>query len=162
MIRLARPDDVADIKRIAVDTKMFAADEVDTFDEMLEGFFDGSLDGHQWLVPVSDVAVCGAAYLAPEPFSDRVWNLYFLAVDPLAHGTGVGTELIDHVVASLSERGGDVARVLIVETSSTDQYRDTRAFYVRRGFVEESTIREFYGPGDHKVTFWQSLVDGER
>ena len=141
---------------------MFEPDEVDAFDEMLDGFFDGSLDGHQWLVAASGGIVCGGAYLAPEPFSDRVWNLYFLAVDPPAHGTGVGTALIDHVVTSLSDRGSEAARVLIVETSSTDQYRDTRAFYVRRGFVEESTIREFYGPGDHKVTYWRSFVDGER
>lgn len=29
---------------------MFTTDEADFFDEMLEGSFDGSMEGHQWLV----------------------------------------------------------------------------------------------------------------
>lgn len=33
------------------------------------------------------------------------------------------------------------------------------AFYTRRGFVEEARIRDFYGPGDHRVTFWKDLTD---
>jgi ribosomal protein S18 acetylase RimI-like enzyme len=65
---------------------------------------------------------------------------------------------MDHVEARLRDDGDDVARVLLVETSSTDQYERTRAFYRGRGYDEEATIREFYGPGDHKVVFWRSLV----
>lgn len=53
----------------------------------------------------------------------------------------------------------DHARVLIIETSSTDQYAATRGFYRHHGFDQEAVIREFYGPNDHKVTFWKSLVD---
>jgi hypothetical protein len=48
--------------------------------------------------------------------------------------------------------------VLIVETSSTDQYARTRDFYRQHDYDEEATIREFYGPDDHKVVFWKSLV----
>ena len=43
-------------------------------------------------------------------------------------------------------------------TGRTDGYADARAFYLGRGFVEEATIRDFYGPGDNKVTFWKSLA----
>ena len=37
-------------KSIAVAAEMFTADEVSFFDEMLDGFFDGSIEGHRWLV----------------------------------------------------------------------------------------------------------------
>jgi len=47
--------------------------------------------------------------------------------------------------------------VLIVETSSTDQYARTRAFYRQHHYDEEARIRDFYGPEDHKIVFWKSL-----
>ena len=58
----------------------------------------------------------------------------------------------------LRSAGPDVARTLIVDTSSTDDYADSRAFYARRGFVEEARIRDYYGPDEHRVVFWKSLV----
>lgn len=58
----------------------------------------------------------------------------------------------------LTARGEGVARTLIVETSSTDQYADTRRFYAGLGYDEEARIRSFYGPDDDKIVFWKSLV----
>lgn len=52
-----------------------------------------------------------------------------------------------------------LARTLIVDTSSMDDYAQARAFYRRQGLVEEARIRNFYGPGDDKVTFWKSRCD---
>ena len=101
--------------------------------------------------------IASAAYYAPEPFADRMWNLYFIATAPAAHGTGAGTLLIDHVEAELTELGEASARTLIVDTSSVDAYDQARRFYTGRGFVEEARVRDFYGPGDHKVTFWKPL-----
>ena len=160
MIRAAATEDLDRIKAIAVAAGMFSAEEVGFFDEMFAGAQDGSLEGHAWLVAVDDQgAIIGAAQFAPEPFADRLWNLYFLAADPLAQGQGVGSALIDHVEHELRGRGDDIARVLIVETSSTDQYASTRAFYAAQGFDEEARIREFYGPGDDKVVFWKALTE---
>ena len=66
--------------------------------------------------------------------------------------------VIAYIPVQLRERGPDAAQVLIVETSSTDQYARTREFYPKRGFVEEARIRRFYGPDDDKVVFWKSLT----
>ena len=144
------------------DSNMFEPEEMGAFDEMLAGFFDGSLEGHQWLVATSDDQpnrIAAAAYYAPEPFSDRMWNLYFIATDPDQHGSGSGTTLIEGVELNLRAAGDEIARTLIVETSSLDDYDQARRFYDRRGFVEEARIRDFYGPGDDKVVFWKSLSD---
>ena len=93
-----------------------------------------------------DERIVDGTYVAGELFGDRIWNLHFLAVAHEAHGAGAGSALLRHV------------------ESSTETYSRTRTFYrnqgfVNQGFVEESRTREFYGPGDHEVTFWKSLVD---
>jgi ribosomal protein S18 acetylase RimI-like enzyme len=158
-IRTATAADIDTIKQIAVDTDMFRPDEVGFFDEVITGAFDGTMGDHHWLVVEHEPTVVAAAYYAPEPFSDRMWNLYFISVAPLHQGHGTGGRLLDRVERELRARGGDRARVLIVETSSTDRYERTRAFYRRHGYAEEARIRQFYGPDDHKVVFWKSLLD---
>jgi GNAT superfamily N-acetyltransferase len=158
-IRAATPADTHQIKRLALDNQMFQLDEMDDFDEMLSGFFDGTLDDHHWIVATGDHdVVAAAAYVAPEPFSDRMWNLYFIATAPDQHGSGTGTMLIEHVEHLLHSFGDEVARTLIVDTSSLDAYEQARSFYERRCFVEEARIRDFYGPGDDKVTFWKRIT----
>lgn len=158
--RAATPADTDQIKQLALDNNMFLPDEMDDFDEMLTGFFEGTLDDHRWIVAdsVSEPGtIAGAAYYAPEPFSDRMWNLYFLATAPNQQGGGAGTTLIEQVERELATLGTEAARTLIIDTSSLDDYQQARAFYAARGFVEEARVRDFYGPGDHKVTFWKRL-----
>lgn len=161
-IRAATSADTDLIKQLALDNDMFQPDEMGDFDEMLTGFFDGTLHDHHWIVAetASEAGIiAGAAYYAPEPFADRMWNLYFIATAPNQHGTGAGTTLIEHVETKLAALGEEVARTLIVDTSSLDGYERARAFYAARGFVKEARARDFYGPGDHKVTFWKRLTD---
>ncbi len=162
VIRSATHADVEVIKTIAVDAEMFDVEEVGFFDEMLGGFFDATLEEHQWLVVEDDGVVVAAANYAPEPFADRMWNLYFIAVTPSRQSRGLGATLIAHIENELTKRGEDVARVLVVETSSTDQYARTPDFYRARGYDEEARIRQFYGPDDDKVVFWKSLSVDER
>ena len=157
-IRSATAADIDTIKQIAVDTNMFEPGDVGFFDDMISGFLDGTMDDNHWLVIEHESVVVGAAYYAPEPFTDRMWNLYFISVAPDHQSQGTGGTLLDYVEQQLRVRGSDSARVLIVETSSTDQYARARTFYRRHGYDEEARIREFYGPDDHKVVFWKSLI----
>ena len=158
-IRLADSRDQAAVADLAVINNMFAVDELDGLTDAFNSAVNGELDRHQWFVATTqNSGVIAAAYLAPEPFADRLWNLYFIAVHPSQHGAGIGTALLARLEESLRDRGEAEARVLIVETSSTGQYEATRAFYTARGFDREAQIREFYGPGDHKVVFWKALA----
>jgi ribosomal protein S18 acetylase RimI-like enzyme len=145
--------------RLALANHMFEVGELGGMAEMLHGYLDGSLEDHNWVVATRADDVVGAAYYAPEPFSDRLWNLYFIAVDPGCHGMGTGTLLLAHVEKALQDQGEDVARILIVETSSTDLYANARGFYRARGYDEEARIRDFYGPGDDKVVYWKALTN---
>jgi D-alanine-D-alanine ligase len=92
----------------------------------------------------------GYACYGPTPDTDRTYDLYWIAVDPAAQGTGGGTRLLTEVERRLE---GLNARMLVVETSSRPEYAPTRAFYERRGYAEAARIREFYAPGDDRVIF---------
>lgn len=157
-VRPLSAEDRDDVRDLALINKMFAPDEMSGLDEMLDGYLAGALQDHHWVVAESAGAVTGAGYYAPEPFGDRVWNLYFLAVHPQVHGRGVGSAIVDHLVDHLRSLGDAVARVLLVETSSTAAYAQARGFYTARGFVEEARIRQYYGPEDDKVVFWRGLT----
>lgn len=150
------------IRTLALDNDMFAPDEMGDFDQTLDGFLTGAADHDRWLVAQDENGdIVGAAYYAPEPLAARAWNLYFLAANPARHRSGIGTALINHVEQQLSAAGGAVARVLLIDTSSTDKYRHARAFYARQGYEEKSRHPEFYGPDDDKVTFWKRLPEAE-
>jgi ribosomal protein S18 acetylase RimI-like enzyme len=156
-IRPVERDDIEPVKRLAVDNRMFGPDEVDFFDDMISGHLDGTLPDDRWFIADTAGRLSGAAYVAPEPFGQLVWNLYFIATQPSDQGRGVGSMLISAVEKYLEHLGADEALVLIVETSTTDQYAGARSFYDARGFDCESTIRDYYGPGDAKVTYWKAL-----
>ena len=159
LVRPAESGDEPAVTELAVVNSMFAVEELDDFVAMFRGAVARELGDHRWFVSVApDGRVVAAAYLAPEPFADRLWNVYFIAVSPTDHGRGAGSDLLRHLEAALRDAGEEVARVLIVETSSTEHYAGARGFYRARGFEEEARIRDFYGPGDDKVVFWKALT----
>ncbi len=151
-IRLANHGDIAALNVLSLDTGLS------------DGLDDGWVltpqdDDHTWLVLESDRGVVlGGAYFGPESHSDRVWNLYFLAVSPQHQGGGTGTALMSYIETDLRRRGEGVARVLLIETSGLPNFAPTRDFYRKHGYVQEARIREYYGPGDDKIVFWKSLA----
>lgn len=156
-IRAVEREDIEPIIRLAIDNQMFGPDEVGFLGDTISGHLDGALPDDRWFIAETQGRRTGAAYVAPEPFGHLVWNLYFIATEPSGHGQGVGSLLISAVEQHLKHLGAERAQVLIVETSATDQYARARGFYDARGFANVSTIRDYYGPGDAKVTFWKAI-----
>ena len=70
------------------------------------------------------------------PGTDRTYDLYWIAMHPECQGEGGGSQLLDEVERRLIQRE---ARMLVVETSSRDDYRPTRRFYEKHGYVREAT-----------------------
>lgn len=121
-------------------------------EEMAEPFLSGEAP-HLWLV-AEQYTVIGFAYAEPERITEGTFNLLAIAVDPELQGAGVGKALVSALLLELSKRK---ARLLLVETSSLDQFAGTRAFYAGQAFVEEARIRDFYCDGDDKVVFWKRV-----
>jgi ribosomal protein S18 acetylase RimI-like enzyme len=104
----------------------------------------------------------GYACYGPTPDTDRTFDLYWIAVDPGAQGSGGGTRLLTEVERTLQRQN---ARMLIVETSSRSEYAPTRHFYEKRGYAEAARVRDFYAPLDDRIIFtkrFHSPSGGER
>jgi ribosomal protein S18 acetylase RimI-like enzyme len=101
----------------------------------------------------------GFAIYGPTMATDRTYDLYWIAVDRAAHGSGCGSVLLNEVERRLEALH---ARMLVVETSSRSDYTATRGFYVKRGYVEAARVREFYAPEDDRIILTKRLEGSPR
>ena len=138
------PNHRSQIEEIVVATGVFSGEEVgvaiQVFDERGSDYeFLGAFDGEELL---------GYACFGPTPSTVGTYDLYWIAVHPAAQRSGAGAALMAEVERQLNERG---ARMVVVETSSRDDYAPTRNFYHKRGYTEAARLRGFYAPGDDRV-----------
>lgn len=152
-IRLAalRPDHRHDIETIVRATGVFSEDEVAV---ALELFDDGDGD-YEFVGAFLNDRLIGYACFGPTPATDRTYDLYWIAVHPDAQRTGAGAALMSEVERQLEGRR---ARLVVVETSSRDEYTPTRTFYHKRGYQENARLRDFYAPGDDRVILTRRLA----
>ncbi len=170
----------ARVAEILRSTENFREDEVEValelFDESLSGddyafvgvfaltsdsrlVTDDSADGRWLMADGCRRSLAGFACYGPTPATDRTYDLYWIAVDRAAQGTGCGSLLLAEVERSLEALH---ARMLVVETSSRSDYTATRAFYVRRGYVEAARVRAFYAPADDRIILTKRLAGSPR
>lgn len=147
---IATAEDIPALQRIVDGTGLFPADMVP---ELLTASLTGETSG-MWRVARENGAVKAFAYAVPEMLTEDTWNIVAIAVAPDAQGRGIGSALLQSLVSDLTAQNG---RILLVETSSTEDFDKARRFYTQRGFDEEARIRDYWKDGDDKVTFRMSL-----
>ena len=150
-MRKLRRDDIPRLEEILVATGAFSDAEVAVAVELLETVINDPLQ-QDYEVAVADIGdrVAGYVLFGPVPLTEGNYDLYWIAVDPGTQGSGVGRRLMTHVEDQVRQRG---ARMLCLETSSQGGYLRTRTFYEQAGYTEESCIRDFYKPGDDRLTY---------
>lgn len=150
-MRKLRRDDIPQIEEILVATDAFTDEEIAIALELLETVV-ATPQQQDYEVVVNEIGehVAGYALFGPVPLTAGTYDLYWIAVDPARQGSGVGRRLMKYVEDVVRQRGG---RLLCLETSSQGGYLRTRQFYEQGGYVEESRIRDFYKPGDDRLTY---------
>lgn len=121
---------------------------------LIAPYLGGDAPEQVWLTAHGEDGPVGFCYAEQEALTAGTWNLRAIAVAPIHQNTGVGGTIVRYLEAVLRTQG---QRLLIVDTSGTAPYSGARRFYRRNGYREEARIREFWGPGDDKVTFAKSL-----
>jgi GNAT superfamily N-acetyltransferase len=155
MIRETRPADTDILVPMADGTGVFKPLEITTLRELLDGLHSGEDQfGHRAVTYELDGAPVGFAYFAPTAMTDRTWHLYWIFVSKTIQARGIGAQLMKYVEGEIALAGG---RLLIVETSALPMYDLTRKFYLKYGYDQEATIRDFYADGDHQVIFRKHL-----
>ena len=150
-VRPADRDRVAAILRA---TGVFTNAEVDVALELFDETFTPASDYSFLGAFTPDDELVGYACFGPTPGTDRTYDLYWIAVHPVAHGAGIGTTLLTEVERRLQ---GQHARLLVIETSSRSDYARTRAFYAGRGYADTARVCEFYAPGDDRIILTKRL-----
>ncbi len=156
MIRATHEADTDELVRIAEGTGVFKPLEIECLLELLADF---GLDavacaGHRTITYELDGRVVGFAYYAPTPMTVGTWHLYWIFVSKEIQARGLGTEMLLHVESQIADAGG---RLLLIETSGLPSYIPTRKFYLKHGYEETGTIRDFYSDGDDQVIFRKRL-----
>jgi ribosomal protein S18 acetylase RimI-like enzyme len=151
MLRELRAGDLPELERILVATEAFTAAEVTVAMELLEIVINQP-EQRDYEVAVAEALGKVAGYVLFGQVAATIgsFDLYWIAVDPAAQGTGVGQRLMEHVEEEARKRGG---RMVCLETSSQGGYNRTRSFYEKAGYLLESRIRDFYKPGDDRLTY---------
>jgi ribosomal protein S18 acetylase RimI-like enzyme len=152
MIRPTAPDDTSALIALAEASGLFEPNQTEELSQMLAQYFDG--DSPDFWITDDDNGLVGVAYVAPERMTEGTWNLYLIAVHPGCQRQGRGKVLLAHVEQMLANRG---ERVLLVETSGTEDFEYVRAFYRKSGYTEEARIRDFYTAGVDKIVYLKSL-----
>lgn len=150
IIKPTLADDIAGLQAVLDGTELFPS-------EMLPDMLAPSLAGETeafWLTCHSEGEAVGLCYAVPEELTDGTWNMLALAVRPDLQGKRLGAALVNAAEQHLKEKG---QRILIVDTSGTDDFALTRKFYAQNGYEEEARIRDFWAVGDDKVIFRKAL-----
>lgn len=148
-VREAVPSD-ADALRAIVDATLFPGEMLD---DLIAPFFEEEDCQEFWLV-VEEGEVLGLAYCVPEPMTDGAWNLKAIGTRPDRHRQGVGRRLMASTEERLRHAG---QRLLVVDTSSSPEQEVACRFYRGLGYEEEARIRDFWAPGEDKITFTKRL-----
>ncbi len=152
MIFTATEKDASQIHDITARAGVFNQEEVDSvpamFSEYLTLGAEGS--GYHFIVYREEEQVLGYAIYGYRDLTDGVYDLYWIAVDPHARRKSVGRKLLTACEDAVRAEGG---RIIIAETSGTAEYAPTREFYVRTGYVNEASIKDFYSVGDDLKIF---------
>ncbi|MDH3330427.1 MAG: GNAT family N-acetyltransferase [Desulfobulbaceae bacterium] len=156
----AVPDDIERIEKLVEITGFFHADEVEVAKELIqERLLKGDTSGYYFLFAEHYGRLVAYTCYGPIPCTLSSYDLYWIAVHPDYQGRGVGRQLLQLTERKIKEAGGDR---IYVDTSQRVQYASTRSFYERCGYILESLLVDFYGPGDGKTIYCKKLKKENR
>lgn len=151
-VRSTKQDDIPALQEVLDGTELFPRE---LLPDMMAGFLSDDDNHDIWLTCEANGNAVGFCYAVPEALAEGTWNMLAIAVLPAEQSNGFGGAIVNHLEIVLRDRG---QRLLIADTSGTDAFAQTRAFYRKIGYVEEARIRNFWGVGDDKIIFCKSLV----
>ena len=96
----------------------------------------------------------GYTCYGPIPGTERRFELYWIAVDPVMRGLGLGHLLLTATEAAVRAAGGTH---LFAHTSTRGDYAPARAFYAMNGYGQSANIADYYSDGDGMAIYGKRL-----
>jgi len=150
-IRKVVKQDGAALKEVLNSIELFPAEMLD---DMISDYFNNPESQDIWFTATQNDQPIAIGYCAPEKLTEGTYNLFAIGVRNDIQGKGIGRKMMAYLEDQLKQNGN---RILIVETSGTDDFKLTRKFYENLNYTKEAVIRDFWAAGDDKVIYWKKL-----
>ena len=157
MIRPVTPADSPALLAICGSTGLFPPEELTVIRKLFDDYHAGAAAASGHLAFAHDDeggTPVGVVYVIPKEMTDRTWELLMIMVDATRQGAGVGSRMVSAVETAVRATNG---RMLIAETSSTQEFEQTRRFYFKNGYASVATVPDYYADGVGKTTFTKRL-----
>ncbi|MGF1630784.1 MAG: GNAT family N-acetyltransferase [Kiloniellaceae bacterium] len=150
-----KPEDSERVRSLVAATGMFSAEETAIAEELVqERVARGRASGYEFVLLEEDGTLVGYACYGPIPGSASSHDLYWIAVHPDRQGRGFGHQILARAEAAMKRNG---AQRIYIDTSTSERYAPTRAFYAAAGFTLAAELLDFYRPGDGKAIYTKAL-----
>jgi GNAT superfamily N-acetyltransferase len=150
-----QPADRPHIYEIVISTDFFSKEEIDIAIELVdERLSKGSRSGYLFLFAEYAGQVIGYTCYGRIAGTVGSFDVYWIAVHRLFQGNGIGKSLLQKTEQLIMKEGG---RRFYIETSSRDQYKNTRLFYLSFGFRQDAFMKDFYAPEDGKIVYVKNI-----
>jgi len=150
-IRKIRKDDIQHLKDVLDSIELFPSE---ILEEMISNFLNNSETEEIWFTAIENDIPISIGFCAPEKLTEGTFNLYAIGVKSNIQGKGIGNKMMKYIEEQLRQKG---QRILIVETSGSEDLELTRKFYENLDYTKEAIIRDFWSDGDDKVVYWKKL-----
>ncbi len=144
-------NDVPELKKVLDSIELFPSEYLD---DMISDYLNNEESEEIWFTATENNAPISIGFCAPEKLTEGTYNLYALGVKSDIQSKGTGSKMMSFIENHLKDLGH---RILIVDTSGTDDFTSTRKFYEKLGYDKEAVIRDFWDDGDDKVVYRKRL-----
>ena len=151
-----RATDVDAGERVVRLTGVFNEGEVSIARELIEENLakGAEASGYHFLFADGARGVDGYTCFGPIAGTAGRWELYWIAVDPGAHWSGLGKRLQAASEEAVRALGGVM---MIAETSTRPDYAPARRFYLAQGYRLLAEIPDWHDDGDGLAIFGKRL-----
>ena len=150
-----RPSDREQIRQLVHSSGFFSPKEIDIAEELVEErLSNGAQSGYFFLFAELDGNIIGYTCFGPIPDTPYSYDLYWIVIHNNFRRSGIGKALLARTENLIENQGG---RLIYIDTSSRDHYRTTRMFYSRCGYRKDAFMKDFYNPGDSKITYVKDI-----
>jgi ribosomal protein S18 acetylase RimI-like enzyme len=151
-----RVSDVAEVERLVRLTGVFNDGEVAIARELIEESLakGAEASGYHFLFADGSNGVDGYTCFGPIAGTAGRWELYWIAVDPYGHRSGLGKRLQAASEEAVRALGGVM---MIAETSTRPDYSPARGFYLAQGYRLLAEIPDWHDDGDGLAIFGKRL-----
>ena len=122
--------------------------------DMISDYFNNPETEEIWFTATEQDEPVSIGYCAPEKLTVGTFNLYAIGVRSDIQAKGIGSKMMSFIENHLKINN---QRILIVDTSGTEDFKLTRRFYEKLRYNKEAVIRDFWKDGDDKVIFGKKL-----